>query len=25
VFGTIFLGLGMEEYTRPKPAAAAGD
>jgi MFS family permease len=25
VLGTIFLGLGMEEYTKPKPEAAAAD
>jgi MFS family permease len=25
VFATIFLGLGMEEYTKPKPEAAAAD
>ena len=23
VFGTIFLGLGMEEYLKPKPQVAA--
>jgi MFS family permease len=25
VFATIFLGLGMEEYTKPKPEVAAAD